>query len=487
MSEEIMPQEAGSISFGRALAALSCLLLATPLLNIVAFPLFDATFTYARDISVLACAVMLMLLACAAVFRPRMLRVRWTNRILVGALVTGSLLLVPALVSHSAPALVVASTLASIGRGWATLACGMMVARLEGRRVPLCVLAAFAIAYACASVTWFLPSFIGLMALAVGPLVALALSWPCAGRMLYRAEVSESPRDISVTQPASFLALSSMLFTSILLFKVLFGYALRFDVVDSNPVADWLIALAAIAVVLVIVGVRRAWGSARVEADSGRFPWDTLVSIAVLAAVAGLLCSMLPLAWAPGASTAALTAGSTLFELVSWSIILALAARSELGAVASIAWGRGVASIGSVVGAALGSWAGSSIGVDHVTVIVISAALVLVVTAYVLFGFRYFSFEKSVASVVPAVENARADAPQETLESRVAALAEHHGLTPREREVFEMLAHGRNREYIESKLVISRNTVKAHVKHIYAKLEVHSHQELLDLVEDASE
>ena len=69
----------------------------------------------------------------------------------------------------------------------------------------------------------------------------------------------------------------------------------------------------------------------------------------------------------------------------------------------------------------------------------------------------------------------------------MAALADGHGLTPREREVFEMLAHGRNREYIEEKLVISRNTVKAHVKHIYAKLEAHSHQELPDLVEGAGD
>ncbi|MEI3230565.1 MAG: helix-turn-helix transcriptional regulator [Gordonibacter pamelaeae] len=55
--------------------------------------------------------------------------------------------------------------------------------------------------------------------------------------------------------------------------------------------------------------------------------------------------------------------------------------------------------------------------------------------------------------------------------------------TPREAEVFAMLARGRDRAYIEEALVVSRNTVKAHVKHVYAKLGIHSHQELLDLVE----
>ena len=46
-----------------------------------------------------------------------------------------------------------------------------------------------------------------------------------------------------------------------------------------------------------------------------------------------------------------------------------------------------------------------------------------------------------------------------------------------------MLARGRDRAYIQEQLVVSRNTVKAHVKHIYAKFDIHSHQDLIDLVE----
>ena len=46
-----------------------------------------------------------------------------------------------------------------------------------------------------------------------------------------------------------------------------------------------------------------------------------------------------------------------------------------------------------------------------------------------------------------------------------------------------MLARGRDSFYIQEQLTVSRNTVKAHVKHIYAKLDIHTHQELLDIVE----
>ena len=71
-------------------------------------------------------------------------------------------------------------------------------------------------------------------------------------------------------------------------------------------------------------------------------------------------------------------------------------------------------------------------------------------------------------------------------ENRCEKIAERCGLTPREREVFRLLARGRNSPYIQKELVITNNTVKAHVKHIYQKLGVSSHQELIDLVDERS-
>ena len=46
-----------------------------------------------------------------------------------------------------------------------------------------------------------------------------------------------------------------------------------------------------------------------------------------------------------------------------------------------------------------------------------------------------------------------------------------------------MLARGRGADYITEKLVISPHTAKAHTYNIYLKLDVHSRQELMDLVE----
>ena len=73
-----------------------------------------------------------------------------------------------------------------------------------------------------------------------------------------------------------------------------------------------------------------------------------------------------------------------------------------------------------------------------------------------------------------------------TFDGRFDALARQHGLTPREREVLELIARGRNRQYVAEKLVISEGTAKTHIKRIYAKLGIHSREELLDLIQGRS-
>ncbi len=62
-------------------------------------------------------------------------------------------------------------------------------------------------------------------------------------------------------------------------------------------------------------------------------------------------------------------------------------------------------------------------------------------------------------------------------------IGEEAGLTKREVEVLALLARGRDLPYICEELYLARNTVKGYTKSIYAKLGVHSKQELIDLVD----
>lgn len=69
-------------------------------------------------------------------------------------------------------------------------------------------------------------------------------------------------------------------------------------------------------------------------------------------------------------------------------------------------------------------------------------------------------------------------------EQLFATIASEYGLSPREREVFEVLAQGYTSAFAADETGITHGTVKAHVAHIYRKLDVHNRDELLKLVED---
>jgi DNA-binding CsgD family transcriptional regulator len=66
---------------------------------------------------------------------------------------------------------------------------------------------------------------------------------------------------------------------------------------------------------------------------------------------------------------------------------------------------------------------------------------------------------------------------------KLDVVTEQYELSPRQKEVMELLAKGRDAKYIMSHFYISRSTTKTHIYNLYKKLEVHSRQEMLDLVE----
>ena len=64
--------------------------------------------------------------------------------------------------------------------------------------------------------------------------------------------------------------------------------------------------------------------------------------------------------------------------------------------------------------------------------------------------------------------------------SRVEEIAQHYDFSPRQTEIFAYLTRGHKADFIANKLFISPNTVRTHVANIYRKLEIHTHQELLN-------
>lgn len=72
---------------------------------------------------------------------------------------------------------------------------------------------------------------------------------------------------------------------------------------------------------------------------------------------------------------------------------------------------------------------------------------------------------------------------EKRFQTRCDGIVRTYGLSPRESEVFRLLAKGRNAEFISQELCIARPTTKTHIQHIYQKLTINSHQELIDLID----
>jgi DNA-binding CsgD family transcriptional regulator len=67
--------------------------------------------------------------------------------------------------------------------------------------------------------------------------------------------------------------------------------------------------------------------------------------------------------------------------------------------------------------------------------------------------------------------------------AKIDVITEEYHLSLRQKEIMELLIKGRDSRYIMEHFCISRSTAKTHVYNLYKKIEIHSRQELLDLIE----
>ena len=82
----------------------------------------------------------------------------------------------------------------------------------------------------------------------------------------------------------------------------------------------------------------------------------------------------------------------------------------------------------------------------------------------------------------PASERARAAEERVRLVRACSGLASSHGLSQREEEVLLLLAQHKSASEIGSELCVAHGTAKAHIRHVYQKLSIHSREELFGLV-----
>lgn len=159
-----------------------------------------------------------------------------------------------------------------------------------------------------------------------------------------------------------------------------------------------------------------------------------------------------------------------------WLTVCDIANRCRAASPTVIGFGLGVYCLASFSGAAMNAFDAASLDLGVLGAVLLF--LLLLVSGLCLEtrdpDIRTI-FSRLREGAVPVVEFASVD-------QRCLDLGSARGLTGREIEVMQMVCKGRSRTFIAEALFISENTVKAHVGHIYAKLDVHSRKELQQLI-----
>jgi DNA-binding CsgD family transcriptional regulator len=178
------------------------------------------------------------------------------------------------------------------------------------------------------------------------------------------------------------------------------------------------------------------------------------------------------------------TAGCSFFMIYHWSFISHWSARYGVLPIAQAGFGTVAPVSGTFVGWGL-FCVFVSLGVVDRTLIIVIALIFLFANILVASIMPYGSELRIVDAERPIEDNPNDGTS--IWKSSLRHIAVASGLTPREREIFALLARGRNIGYISNRLVISSHTTKSHVYRIYSKLNINSQQELISLAENYAE
>lgn len=209
-------------------------------------------------------------------------------------------------------------------------------------------------------------------------------------------------------------------------------------------------------------------------------------------------------------------AGYICFETLMWFLIADLSQEFRLSPIFMFGLGRGLLELGSLIG----SWLAQIPGDNTITGVFGNAEGALVLMLALAVAYSLLPRRREVRAIVDPnhvikmpgfdalqthIEKQQVeDEPQQETDgeevgaaevdakirakgrfhARCEEIADCYMLSRRETEVMFLLAKGHNAAFIQDKLCISKSTAKTHINHIYRKLDIHTQQELLNMVED---
>lgn len=469
------PPAGGRGAAARVGVALACSMLSFFLTNGSIYPaIVTAGGPWVREAATAFSVAVLVVIVWMARRAPRLLHPRAFSGVALAAVAGYLAFDLIGLRVGSVGALLVGSLLDSAAEAWLFVLAYVAFAQLGATQRVLTAMASCLAVYAVQPfASWAPPEWA--VAINAG---SFALLFVCVGDLadgpLRQARHSEPQAEMAVAEPLSFLPTGHLLFVTVLVFSMAQGLALLlpgpFHDAPALPLAS--LPLAALLVVYLVRG----------EMPNA----DGLFSLCALLIIGGMFLLPSDRVLLGGSASLAHTlinAGDACFGLLLLLLVGSIAGRNRVTALPTAALMLALYWLGIGLGAVLGYGAMALLGWTEVALAWTSFVGALLFIGFCFLALKGVSFAEVIGSIRPSSPAAPPATPPLEAKGRCEAVARAHGLTPRESEVLELLAQGRTVGVIRERLVISLNTARFHTKNIYAKLGVHSQQELIDLVE----
>ena len=474
--------------------SLALLLIAAYLLNAYIFPSVAFLFPAGREISTYCGVGFSVVVAVASYRQPAVFRENPWSLTCLGLFAVGLAMLGAGLMADSPLLVALGSPFGGIGSVWFSVLVGLALVKLGTKRSMVVIPTAFVAKYAVQFGLVLMGDALDLLAALVLYFACTTASYllirPRVHRMITAIRESASPTVLDLCNTGEIACDKGVAgphgIDNVNLFNAACGYAFGSQG-QMMPQAATLLSFVPVVVVFFIVVAARA-----------RLVADALYRVSALLVFAGFL--LVPLSFngldRPAGfhmSSMLLYAGSDCFSVLTYYLIAAVGSRNPAGALSTSAFAIAAGWLGIGCGALLVQSIEALGALDGSTLLWSSAIVTFLFMTYNFVAMRGFSFEDAIKGVRPAhptparaaADEAGEDPDTSQLEESCENVIRRFGLTPREGDVLRLLARGRTSPVIQEKLFLSHNTVKTHVRHIYAKMDIHSQQELIDIVEGA--
>ena len=203
-------------------------------------------------------------------------------------------------------------------------------------------------------------------------------------------------------------------------------------------------------------------------------------SLALPISAAGFM--LLPFIWNGffGVTNALVNMGLMTVSIILWCMLASTAAKSQLPVHCVFGSCLMLTIAANLLGMGLGFAFAGYLTQSFLTLAGVALAAIYILSMVSLFVFRGQRAARGHQEQSDGVKQLVLN--EEQYLSCCAAVGEASGFTPRELDMLPLLARGRSIAKVSATLCISENTAKTHIRSIYSKLEVHSKQELIDLI-----